>query len=200
MEASTTAPVGSLYRTLLLDNWQDARKNVRVKKRKAGIAINAAVVKEVMAKYQKTVAVVYWSIPGKDGFAVPSEQTTAEFLSSQEAEVQLAPDPDLQTQVEELDVFKRQVVSDVQERIQHTATLVVGRLVRTASTRQDEESDKNALTNYVSAPLRKCKIRDWLHTTGSQHSPEEFAEKFDGMYSDRCGEQSFFAIVVFVSY
>ena len=32
-------------------------KNVRVKKRKAGVAINAAVVKEVMAKHHKTVAV-----------------------------------------------------------------------------------------------------------------------------------------------
>ena len=179
-------------------------KNVRVKKRKAGVAINAAVVKEVMAKHNKTVAVVHWSIPGKDGFTVPSEQTTAEMLSSQEAQAQLDDDPDLQTQVvnlrDEIDVFKRQVASDVEERIRHTATLVVGRLVRAESTRQDEESDKNALTNYVSAPLRKCRIRDWLHAAGSQQSPEAFAEKFDGMYSDRCGEQSFFAVVVFIRY
>ena len=167
-------------------------KNVRVKKRKAGVAINAAVVKEVMTKHHKTVAVVRWSVPGRHDFAVPSEQTTTEMLSSQEAEAQLDDEPDLQTQVvnlrDRLDVFTRQVASDVQKRIQHTATLVVGRLVRAASTRQDEESDKNALTNYVSAPLRKCKIRDWLHTAGSQQSPEAFAEKFDGMYSDRCGE------------
>ena len=179
-------------------------KNVRIKKRKAGIAINAAVVKEVMAKHKKTVTVVHWCVPGRHGFAVPSEQTTAETLSSQEAEAQIEIEPDLQTQVvnlrDQLDLFTRQVASDMQERIQHTATLVVGRLVRAASTRQDEESDKNALTNYVSTPLRKCKIRDWLVTAGSQQSPEAFAEKFDGMYSDRCGEQSFFAVVASVVY
>ena len=88
----------------------------------------------------------------------------------------------------------------MEERIQHTATLVVGRLVRAASAREDAESDKKALTNCISAPLSKCGIRDWLQTAGSQQSPEAFAEKFDGVYSDRCGEQSFFAVVVFVRY
>ncbi len=33
-------------------------KNVRVKKRKAGAAINAAVVKEVVARHKRTVTVV----------------------------------------------------------------------------------------------------------------------------------------------
>ena len=97
------------------------------------------------------------------------------MLSSQEAEAQLDDEPDLQTQVvnlrDQIDVFARQVASNMQERIQYTATLVVGRLVRAASTRQDEESDKNALTNYVSTPLRKCRIGSIQQVPSSHQKP-----------------------------
>ena len=79
----------------------------------------------------------------------------------------------------------------MQQRIQSTTSLVVGRLVRAATVQQ---SDKKALTTYVSTPLRKCKLRDRLGKAGSQESPEHFAEHFDEMYRHRCGERCFSAV------
>ena len=111
------------------------------------------------------------------------------MLSSQQAEARLDDVPDLQDQVA---LPLRQGISDMQYRIQRTASLVVGQLLRRASV---EEADKKALASYVSNPLRKCKLQDWLSQAGSQDSPEEFADIFDKMYNERCGEGRFSAKV-----
>lgn len=57
-------------------------KTVRVKKRKAGVAINAAVVKEVVAKHHKTVVVVHWSVPGRHGLGTMGLSYKSPVLTS----------------------------------------------------------------------------------------------------------------------
>ena len=155
-----------------------------IKKRKAGADINSDIDAAVLKKHKRTVVVASWSTAGRSDFAIPIADTTAEMLSSQQAEARLDDVPDLQDQVA---LPLRQGISDMQHRIQRTASLVVGQLLRRASV---EEADKKALASYVSNPLRKCKLQDWLTHRTHQKNLQIY---FDKMYNERCGEGRFSA-------
>ncbi len=103
------------------------------------------------------------------------------MLSSQDAEAELQPAVDQQAQI---DLLMRQVTSYMQRQIRSTASLVVGRLVRTATV---QYPGKDALAIFISNPAKKRRLQHWLNKAGSAEPPEEFAEHFDELYSARCG-------------
>lgn len=105
------------------------------------------------------------------------------MLDSQEAKARLKDIQDLQDQVA---LLMRQATCDMQRQIQRTASLVVGRLVCAATA---DRSHEKALTNYISNPMRICKLRNFLSQAGSQASPEDFAHLFDEICSDRCEKE-----------
>lgn len=101
-----------------------------------------------------------------------SSPVTADKMSSQEAQACFKDVQDLQDQI---DLLWRQAICNMQRQIQRTASLVVRRFVCPATV---EHSHGQPLTDYLSSPVRKCKLRDLLNQADSQGSPEDFAHMF----------------------
>ncbi len=146
-------------------------------------------------QHKKEVHVTSWFLPDTPDIHDISPHTTAEEWSSQEAEAEVQPVMDPQDQIDSLktqtdllktqtDLMMRQMSSDFQHRIRNVASLVMGRLVRSASFNTQA---KSALTNYCKTPKRRH-LGQLLHKTGMPETPEAFASHFDGLYSTRCGE------------
>lgn len=159
------------------------------------VLVNTAIADAVRIKHKKEVHVTSWFLPDTPDIHGISPHTTAEELSSQEAEAEVQPVMVPQDQIDSLktqtdllktqtDLMMRQMSSDFQHRIRNVASLVMGRLVRSASLNTQA---KSALTNYCKTPKRRH-LRQLLHKTGMPETPEAFASHFDGLYSSRCGE------------
>ena len=118
-----------------------------------------------------TYLVACWSVSGKADFAIPPANTTAEKLSSQEGQAHLDAVSDLQDQVT---LLMRQGTSDMQQRIQRTASLVVGRLVRLATEERSQNAYMVVLHNILIV-LSKCNAKhitragSFLHAAGILH-------------------------------
>lgn len=116
--------------------------------------------------------------------------TTAEEVSSQEAEAIVQPVMDPQAEIEELktqtQILMSQAVSDFERRVRNAASLVMGRLVRSASV---STPAKGALSTYFSQSQKQHHLQQLLTKNRSQSTPQNFARHFDSLYSARCGRE-----------
>ncbi|DBA96673.1 TPA: hypothetical protein ACH3X1_015526 [Trebouxia sp. C0004] len=74
------------------------------------------------------------------------DNTTAEELSSQEAEAELQPATDPQAQI---DMLLRQATADMQRRVRNVSSLVMGRLVRAAAVEQANKGREHPNRHYA---------------------------------------------------
>ncbi len=162
---------------------------VYVKKRKAGSELNLAVAEAVRKKHKKDVTVASWFLPETPDIHDLAPDTTAEEVSSQEAEAIVQPVMDLQAEIEELktqtQILMSQAVSDFERRVRNVASLVMGRLVRSASV---STPAKSALSTYFSQSQKQRHLQQLLTKNGLQSTPQNFARHFDSLYSARCGK------------
>lgn len=171
--------------------------HVFVKKRKAGVDINEAVVKAFFKKYKTQLTVVRGHFPDKSSTKVPADKVTAEQLSSQDAEPELQPPVQLNSLQQELDkavkeaarasehdMILEQMESDMQDRIVQVAVRVAGRLVK----RNTPHDDLALLTALCKDNVKRGQLQHWLTDSDSCDEPEDYAAYFDRLYHKRCGE------------
>ena len=174
-----------------------ADTHVFVKKRKAGIDINEAVVKALFKKHKKQFTVVQWHFPDKSSTKVPADTVTAEQLSSQDTEAELQPPVQLSSLQQDLDkavkeaarasehdMILEQMESDMQDRIVEVAVRVAGRLVK----RNTPHDDLALLTALCKDNVKRGQLQHWLKDSNSCEEPEDYAAHFDRLYHKRCGE------------
>ena len=162
-------------------------KYVYVKKRKAGSELNLA--EPVRKKHKKDVTVASWFLPETPDIHDLAPDTTAEEVSSQEAEAIVQPVMDPQAEIEELktqtQILMSQAVSDFERRVRNVASLVMGRLVRSTSV---STPAKSALSTYFSQSQKQHHLQQLLTRNRLQSTPQNFARHFDRLYSARCGK------------
>ncbi|DBA87360.1 TPA: hypothetical protein ACH3X1_004407 [Trebouxia sp. C0004] len=95
---------------------------------------------------------------------------------------------DPQAEIEELktqtQILMSQAVSDFERRVRNVASLVMGRLVRSASV---STPAKSALSTYFSQSQKQRHLQQPLTKNRLQSTPQNFARQFDSLYSARCG-------------
>ena len=160
-----------------------------VKKRKAGSAFNLAVAEAVRKKHEKDVTVASWFLPETPVIHDLAPGTTAEEVSGQDAEAIAQPVMDPQAEVEELktqtQILMSQAVSDFERRVRNVASLVMGRLVRSASV---STPAKSALSTYFSQSQKQRHLQRLLTRNRLQPIPQDLASHFESLCSARCGK------------
>lgn len=152
-------------------------KYVYVKKRKAGSELNLAVAEAVRKKHKKDVTVASWFLPETPDIHDLAPDTTAEEVRNPQAEIE-----ELKTQTQ---ILMSQAVSDFERRVRNVASLVMGRLVRSASV---STPAKSALSTYFSQSQKQRHLQQLLTKNRLQSTPQNFARHFDSLYSARCGK------------
>ena len=164
-------------------------KYVIVRKRKSGSDLSAAIADAVRKRHKKEVHVTKWFLPNTPDVHDISPDATAEELSSQEAEAEVEPVMDPQAQIDSLktqsDLMMSQLSSDFRDSVSNVASLVMGRLVRPATS---STQAKSALVNTFSKTSKSRQMKQILARTGIHQTVEAFASHFDGLYTARCGK------------